>query len=393
MNKLPTVRLPALAAPNVIRPVSLDGGEFACRAINMVAPTLQEAAQFARNGAVACAAVVGTGIESISSAHAFASTIKDVGAEGAKLAARAGGFERAVEAAGRNARLAGQIGFDLVRQRVEYSRAQEIARVMKSPAAESALAFMKGPLLETEAAFAQTRSFQNGYRDLALRLEPSFVGKSALAVERGAERLLGQGLMSRLKPILPKIGKFIGVTGIFVASIKGYQGAPTDSIAGKVAYGAGAGVMAFAVDKVIYKNPVIALADASIVNYAKALGASKEAAETLTISSFYDDSARIIGAYAHAIATRDTAPLDRVHKHNMSANANIVIRGYAQLGEALTRSSLVDKAMTDVVDWMYDVPTEYRTSSSWWEAIRSDAGSVADLGASVVEAVGSLRKN
>lgn len=265
----------------------------------------------------------------------------------------------------------------------------EIARATRSRAAEAALVFMKDSLQQTELAYERTRGLRNEFRDLAKRLgsiEAPGLGRAASTLERS---LSGRSLVSSLKPLLPVLGNLITTVGVGVASIKGYQDAPSDSARWKVAHGIAAGATSFAVGKL---NPIIALTDASIVNYGKAFGIKQETTETLTIGNFYENSTKSFLALTQGLVTGDTNPLNKAHQHNMSANGNIVLRGYAHIGEALSNSALVDKTMTNVADWWHDVPSDMRSSSSWWEALKSDADSISDIRKGVVDMIKSSIK-
>jgi hypothetical protein len=325
--------------------------------------------------------------------------IKDVGGsvgtvfEAANANHRLAGEARALAGAAAHAKIAGQIGFELVRARIAVSQAEEISRRFRSPAAESALAFMRPELHRLQAAFDAERAHQLSYQSIANRLraaigdgKASRIGEVAIAAEKTASRsALGRALLGAGRFMASKeVTRSLTVLGIALASFKGFSEAPTKAVGWKLAGGATQGAFSFAADRAVTSiNPAAALIDPAIKFGAKAMGAA-EAGDHLTIGTFYDDCGRIIVSLTQAMTTGDASPLNELHRRSMAGEGSTVLRGYAAMGDALSRTALMDTALTKAADWANNVPAEFRSSSTWWSAVSNDASSVIEAGRGAV---------
>jgi len=323
-----------------------------------------------------------------------AKDLRDAGAtifEAARANQRVAGEARALAGAAAHAKVAGQIGFDLVRSRIAVSQAEETLRMFHSPAAESALVFMRPEMHKLQAAFESERAFQSKYHEIArsLRSERSAsrLGEIALSAEKVASKsAIGRSILATGKVLTNEwIGGSLMVLGLGIASFKGFHEAPTNSTRWKIAYAAGAGVAARLSDAGLAdavargENPVALLYDPTVKYGAKALG-FHDAGDKLTIGKFYDQTMKTVVAYTQYWRTGDTEPLSKVHELSMKGEGSEVLRGYSMIGDVLARSALVDTVLTKTADWQKNVPDDFRTSPSWWSAIKSDANSLLDIG-------------
>ena len=103
-----------------------------------------------------------------------------------------------------------------------------------------------------------------------------------------------------------------------------------------------------------------------------------DAGDKLTISTFFEESSKSIISLTQAYRTGDLGPMNAIHQRSMSGNGHMVLQGYSMIGEALSRTALVDTALTKAADWHNGVPNEFKTSASWWAALESDAASIMD---------------
>jgi hypothetical protein len=326
-----------------------------------------------------------------------AKDLRDAGATVFEAAARANqrvaGEARALAGAAAHAKVAGQIGFDLVRARIAVSQAEETLRMFKSPAAESALVFMRPEMHKLQAAFESERAFQSKYREIASSLQnelngsASRLGELALSAEKVASKsAIGRSILATGKVLTNEwIGRSLMVLGLGIASFKGFQEAPTNSTRWKIAYGASAGVGARLSDAGMGaavargENPVALLYDPTIKYGAKALGFG-DAGDKLTIGKFYDQTMKTVVAYTQYWRTGDMEPLTKVHELSMKGEGSGILRGYSMIGDVLARSALVDTLLTKTADWQKNVPDDFKTSPSWWSAIKTDANSLLDVG-------------
>lgn len=159
---------------------------------------------------------------------------------------------------------------------------------------------------------------------------------------------------------------------------KGYGEAPTKSSLWKTGYGATAVASSMLVEHGMKGlNPAAALYDPVAKAATSALGLKNV---DVTIGSFYDDCTKHIFAITQAVTTGDTAPMNRVHEELMAGNGSTILKGYAAMGDAIGQTALVDTGMTKLADWWNNVPADFRTSPSWWEAAQSDSRSLMDAG-------------
>jgi hypothetical protein len=381
------------ANPHLIPAHSANVAETSHRIAREAIPTLHEAKGFRSFGVLAGALALGK------AAVIPGTIIKDFGSFGALYdAARANeriaGQTRALTSAAAHARIAGQIGFDLARARIAISQTEEIARVFKSRAAESALVFMRPELQKLQLAFESERLHQSQYRKIAVELgleiegaTSSRLGEFALAAEKVASRSpLGRSILATGKFLAnPTVAKSMVALGIGIASIKGYVDAETHSKAWKVGYGVGAGLASGVADAGLAASvatrggsPASLLFDPAVKYGATALGHG-ELGDRLTIGTFYEDCSKSIVALTQAVTTGDMEPMNAAHSRLMQGKGSAVLQGYASIGESLSRSRLIDTGLTKLADWHSNVPTEFKTSPSWWEAVRSDVGSISDI--------------
>ncbi|MGU3286232.1 hypothetical protein [Methylobacterium mesophilicum] len=381
-----------ITSPSVIRPTThIRIDEVAKRIASRVTPELQIVKGFMTFSNLAATTV------GVMSGDA-ATLVKDLG--GAANAAaelshkslalagmRFSGEGRALKMAAAHARVAGQIGFDLVRARVAVAEAEEAMRHFKSPAAESALVFMRPELDKLQHAFECERGTQSKYRDIAgsLQSKSSNFGALAHAAENTASKtMLGRGLLATGKMLShPWVGTSLVALGVGIASIKGFSEAPTASNKWKIGYGAASGIAAGVSDLGLASavaaggNPLALFYDPAVKYGAKSLGYG-DAGDKLTIGTFFENCSTNVVALTQGLTTGDMAPMSAVHKRNMDGAGSKIIQGYAMIGDAMSKSALVDTAITRVADWTNNVPSEFKSSPSWWSAIESDGGSVMD---------------
>jgi hypothetical protein len=397
-----------VSTPAVIKPrTDLDVRGTAGQISSAIRPILHEVAPMLAAGSAIAAAVHNPAL--LDSAE----KLKDFGGLAEPIAhavhstERAQGAGRALDAAAKHARVAGQIGFDLARTRREIGLAEQLATRLKSPAAESALVFMRPSLHRLQSDFERERYFVRRYREIARQLkgaDSSMVGKAALEVEKIAEKsVIGRTLLSAGRILVnPLVAKALLVVGVGVAGIKGYEEAPTDARAWKVAHGIGAGASSFVADAGMgaailagRANPAAALFDPAVKYGAKAVGLG-DAGDKITIGKFYEGCSKSIIGFTQGFWTGDSAALSEVHKHNMSLSGSTVLRGYAMIGDVLSRSSVLNAAEDRIVDWYKNVPQDMRTSSSFWEALKQDTGSIGEVGKGLMltikDSVSSLKK-
>src|SRR5579872_6863320 len=298
------------------------------RIVSQVAPLLNQVQNSRQFGSLAAAGRVA--LEHGENAK----DLRDTGATIFEAAARANqrvaGEARALAGAAAHAKVAGQIGFDLVRARIAVSQAEETLRMFKSPAAESALVFMRPEMHKLQAAFESERAFQSKYHEIARSLRnelngsASRLGEIALSAEKAASKsAIGRSILATGKVLTNEwIGRSLMVLGLGIASFKGFQEAPTNSTRWKIAYGAGAGVAARLSDAGLAaafprgENPVALLYDPAVKYGAKALGFG-DVGDKLTIGKFYDQTMRTIVAYTQYWRTGDMEPLSKVHELSM----------------------------------------------------------------------------
>jgi len=364
-------------------------GEIARRAV----PTLHEVQQVLAVGRTMAAGAISAGalVDTAVDVGDIAGVLKDA----AQSNKRADGAARALQAASAHARVAGQLGFDLVRVRIEVSKAEAAVRTLKSPAAASALVFLQPSLRQAQSAFESERFFQRNFRDIAVKLQNggrSAVGEAALAAEKLASKsVIGRGLLTFGRVLTkPLVANTLMAVGVGVASIKGYDEAPTQSERWKMGYGAAGGAVSWISDKGLTVavaagrlNPAALLFDPAVKYGAKAFGEAK-LGDQLTIGSFYEGCSNTIISLTQALTTGDSAPMNEVHKQHMTGNGNKVMQGYSMLGDAFSRTGLVDTALTKTADWYNDVPEDIRTSSSWWDGLSSDASALGHAGRGAV---------
>lgn len=309
--------------------------------------------------------------------------------DAARATERSNGAVRALAGAKAHAIVAGQVGFDLVRARVAVSKAEEAVRLFKSPAADSALVFMRPELQQLEAAFDGERVYQRRYRQIAAGLHlklggarASKLGEFALAAEKVASQSgIGRSILSTGKILaLPWVSRSLLVLGVGISAVEGALDAPTQSPNWQKTYGATAGAFAgvaeMRLEAAVSKrgaNPAALLFDPAVTFGARALGLG-DAGEKITIGKFFDEGAKAVTALTQGIATGDTQPMSTFHKQSMAGNGSTILQGYSMIGEALSRMALVDTAITKVVE--RKLPSEFKTSPSWWEAAKSDGYSV-----------------
>jgi hypothetical protein len=393
-----------MAAPAVIpsKP-DVNPAAIAKSIARKIAPYLNEANQLHAvggaliNGATSAAAIAV--FEKTNEALGVLDATRQVLEGAARSTKRAQGAARALDAAAKHAKAAGQIGFDVVRLRVEVAKAEAAVKALKSEAAASALVFMRPALQEAQAAFESERYFQKGYAEIAAKLKDgksSALGEMAIAAEKLAEKsTIGRGLLATGKFLTSEgITKPLLVIGIGVAAIKGYQETTDKSVIWKTAGGAISGVTALAKDGGMgaavaagRMNPAALLFDPAVEHGARALG-FKDEGKKLTIGSFYEACNNSIYGLTKGALTGDSEALTKAHEANMSGNVSRIMQGYAMIGEAISRSALGDTALTKLADATQGVPEEFRTSSSWWDAFKSDVGSVLEAGKGAVIAAG-----
>ena len=395
MSKTLAIRTPSgsrLSSPGLVRPIGdIPIDEIAKRVARRVTPDLRSVQGLIAFSSLAAGAVGGMGVET-------ATLIKDFGGaanSAAEVAHRASeltgmrlsGERRALAAAATHARVAGQLGFDLVRARVAVAQAEEVVQHFKSSAAQSALTFMRPELGRLQAAFESERSVQGKYLEImrSLRSKSSSLGVLAHAAESTASKtMMGRSLLATGKLLIhPWVGKSLIVLGVGIAAIKGGSEAPTASNAWKAGYGTAGGIAAGVSDiglgQAARGNPLALFYDPAVKYGAKAMGYG-EAGDKLTIGTFFDNCSTNIFALTQGLTTGDTAPMSAVHKRNMEGAGSTVLQGYAMMGDMMSRSALVDAAMTRVADWSNNVPSDFRSSPSWWSALKSDGGSIVDAG-------------
>jgi hypothetical protein len=380
-----------VSRPGLIRPPrQISVQNFAMRTASRTMLILHDVQGCVLLGSLASA-------ETLTNALGAGTLVKDFGGLGAIYDAaraneRVGGELRALAGAAAHAKVSGQIGFDLVRARVAVSQAEEAAQIFKSAAAESALVFMRPELQRLQHAFESERAYTREYRQIAAGLREqlgsasvSKLGQLALAAEKVASRSsIGRSILSTGKLLAqPWVSKSLFVLGVGIASIKGYVEAPTNAVQWKVGYGVGAGSLSGLADAGLAAgvarggNPAALLYDPAVKYGAKALGFG-DAGDKLTIGTFFEESSKSIISLIQAYRTGDSGPMNAIHQRSMSRNGHMVLQGYSIIGEALSRTALVDTALTKAADWHNGVPNEFKTSASWWSALKSDADSITD---------------
>ena len=383
---------------NYIRSAQVGSiADIARRVALQITPTLRDAKGFKTAALAIGKAAVGP-----------ATLVKDIAGAGGAIydAARANeriaGQARALAGAAAHSKVAGQIGFDLVRARIAVSQAEEIGRTFKSPAAESALVFMRPELQKLQSAFESERIYMHKYREIAVGLNrkiggatSSRLGEFALAAEKVASKSsVGRSIIATRRVLsYPWIAHSLVALGIGIASFNGYVEAETNSKAWKFGYGAGAGFTSGVADLGLAEavaargtNPAALLYDPVVKYGPKALGYGK-LGDRLQISTFYEDCSKLIVSFTQALTTGDLEPMNAVHSRLMNGNGHLVLQGYASIGEVLSKSALIDAARTRAADWHSAVPDEFKTSPSWWSALKSDACSVMDFRFGFIPAV------
>jgi len=118
-------------------------------------------------------------------------------------------------------------------------------------------------------------------------------------------------------------------------------------------------------------NPAVALYDPVVKYGSKAIGQG-DLGEKFTISKWIEGTANVYAAYAEAFWYRDSEALTRVHAQNMSAANGVVLQGYAQLGDAFSKSGVIERTV-DGVDavsqFVKSVPGHFKKAAAWWEAL------------------------
>lgn len=375
-----------LASPSIVKATNdLNLRAVATRIAQAATPMLQQAQECRAVGRVFAAGAAS--VDSAKDIHGVAEAVRDA----ARSTQRAQGAARALQAASAHARIAGQMGLDLARMRVEVAKAEEAVRVFRSPAAQSALQFLRPSVLQAQVAFESERYFQIQFQSIARRLRDgrsSALGEAALAAEKVASKSsIGRGLLATGRLVTRSaVGNALIVVGIGVASFNGYKEAPTRSVPWKAGFGAAAGAASMLTEfgpkaavMAGRANPAALLFDPAVKYGARAMGYGA-AGEHLTVETFYQDCSRSIMALTHGLMTGDAEAISETHRRNMAGNGHLVTKGYAMLGEALSRSALIDTAMTKSTEWYANVPEDFKTASSWWDAIASDAGTLAEIG-------------
>lgn len=365
-----------VGAPNVHRPAAIPATQTAASAIHRtLAPNLHTARQMSSLSE-------SLGVKIAEAAKDAGGALDAVGGAGATTRlARAGGD--ALKAATRHMSAMGQIGRDVTRMTREVGLAEEAVRSFKSPAAASALVFMKPALAAAEGVYEQEKALWYGYLKLSQEYSvhsETGIGKFALGAEKIVSKsLIGRGLLETGGKILSNRWVDGGLKGVGagIAAIKGYEDSVLKSRAGKAVSAATSGLLSLGTDVAMSKaalagkvHPAALLFDPAVKYGAQAIGLG-DAGDKITFGKWAEGTANVLSGIAGALWTGDSKPLDDVHARNMSGKNGMVLQGYAMLGEAIASSSIVDSAMMKVADWIAGVPPDFTNSDTWWSGAES----------------------
>jgi hypothetical protein len=221
---------------------------------------------------------------------------------------------------------------------------------------------MRSSLIAAQATWERERSAWNGYRRIAEaygKVQATNVGKVALAVEETLQKTtLGRGLIEAGKLVEHGFGflaKGIVTVGACIALAKGVHESPARTVIGKGVDGA---LSAGATIMVDY-NPMVSLPDLLI---------KKTFGEKNSLEHFYHTTAHNVTALTESLVTGDQRPLSVAHERSMKGENGRIMQIYAITGEVISKSSVMDKSMTRVADFLYGVPSDLKKSTAWWSA-------------------------
>ena len=88
------------------------------------------------------------------------------------------------------------------------------------------------------------------------------------------------------------------------------------------------------------------------------------AAFIIALMSFMEaaSSAKLISGRTRAAWNQDSAPLDELHRQNMSGQSGAVLQGWAMIGEAM------GDGICAAADWMSNASEDFTESIKWWSA-------------------------
>lgn len=313
-----------------------------------------------------------------------ASFIDGVGKAG-EYTKKAQDAARAAQAVPKHMYAVAQMGSGLQKLRREMLIAEVGAKHFKSDACASALVFMRREFLVAEDAFRRERSMWYGYssvvKDHASSLHhksETTLGKMALGAEKYlAKSSLGRQLLDKGKIVSnPSVGKALIGVGVASAAIRGYDDSVLTSTLGKVGSAVTGGAIALGTDLATVElvatrgvHPAVALFDPIVTYGAAALG-QKEEGEKYTFGKWADGTANVLSAIGGWAWGGESRALDDVHARNMAGKNGVVLQGYAQMGDAISKLGIVDSAMTSIADWQYELahkaPADIKKSTLWW---------------------------
>ena len=218
----------------------------------------------------------------------------------------------------------------------------EVARRIEgaSDAAASALVFMKPMVQETEGLLSSQRQLAQTTNSLVAQyggLAKSNPGKMALAVEDFISRFDPDlsVLKTGQKVVLPALKKTLFGVGAATAAWKTYEDSPAKSQSGKATHAGLSGAMALGADVAVSRlNPLVGLADTAIKYGSKAFGEEAgKFGESITIGKWAEGSSNVYFALGRAAWNLDSAPLDDLHRQNISGQNGAVLQGWAMIGE------------------------------------------------------------
>jgi hypothetical protein len=257
---------------------------------------------------------------------------------------------------------------DLARLKASTELARTVER--SSEAAASALTFMRPMVMEAEGTLSRQRQMVQTTRLLVAEygdIAQSNPGKVALAAEDLISRfdpglsILRTGQKLAASPALK--GTLYGV-GAATAAWTTYENSPATSAAGKATHAGMSGGMALGADLAVSRAyPLVALADTAIKYGSRAFGEEAgKFGESITIGKWAEGTANVYFALGRAAWNQDSAPLDELHRQNMSGQNGAVLQGWAMIGEAM------GDGICAAADWMSNASEDFTESIKWWSA-------------------------
>jgi hypothetical protein len=293
--------------------------------------------------------------------------VRDAAESGIEFMGKAGSGARALQALPTYLAAAEHSMMDLARIKGSMEVAQRMER--SSDAAASALTFMKPMVQETEGLLASQRQMAQTTRLLIAQyggLAKSNPGKMALAVEDFISDFDPDlsVLKTGQKVVLPALKKTLFGVGAATAAWKTYEDSPAEGWAGKATHAGLSGGMALGADVAVSRlNPLVGLVDTAIKYGSKAFGEEAgKFGESITIGKWAEGTANVYFALGRAAWNLDSAPLDELHRQNISGQNGAVLQGWAMIGD------LMGDGICATADWISNVSEDVNESVKWWSA-------------------------